>query len=548
MKRHSKRWTLGVLLALLLPAAVQARSWTLVYYMVVDERTLKSELETVKAIPGRIGNEKDVTAVLQWDTHKDDAGIFVSQNRKWAKAPGKVADNMGDPKTLYDLLQYAMTNYPADRYALVLGGHGSGFEDKWGPGSLQDQARPTSWFRKQLVDRIGRPIAPGHTKGTCYDYDDNDCLTLQESRVAIEEACRRHNGNRKLDLLAFSSCWQMNLEFLVEHAHVVDYVVGCETVSYTGTPMLYGFLDSLSREPNMATREICKIMTEQYIKGASKAGTVAWFETAGMADVVNGLNAFAWELLRMNRHPKSHGTKGANFQSVLFTDGDYHEKEERFIDVTTLLRGVETGKVGFRVSAELKSATARLRAAFKAHAGSWHRAPYSDYESWCISTFLPKTESHFRKMQAHYEKLRIAHDSQWDDYLLQRKGRGYDHGKALAATLHTMAQRQQVIATTAGTGQDTITAFEKGYMQAVQEGAIEALATETALEIREEDGSGLIALRDALATITPEKRAIVAPLLRPVLQMARAALTDLADGGKKGKLLPVLEELSRLTR
>lgn len=538
-------------LALLVPAALQARSWTVMYYMVVDERTLESELEAVKKIPQALKGSDQVSAVLQWDTHKDDAGIYVAQQGKWAQAPGTVADNMGDPKTLFDFMRYAMTNYPARRYALVLGGHGSGFEDKWGPGSTSDRPMSTEGVRRALLDRIGRPQAtPGHTKGTCYDYDDDDCLTLQESRVVIEEACRRFNDEGKLDLLAFSSCWQMNMEFLVEHAHVVDYVVGCETPSWTGTDMVYGFLDDLRRHPDAATREICKIMVEGYIKGAERAETVAWFETAGMARVLSGLDAFAFELLRMNRNPKRHGVKGANFHSVLFADSEHHEGSERFIDVTTLLRNVETGKVGFRVSAELASTVEELKQAFGAHCGSWHRQPYSDYKSWCVSAYLPKEKKHLAELQPWYDQLRISFDSHWDEYLEQRKGRGYDHARALAADLRIMVLRQRAVRSMLATGRgpETLTGSEAAYMDELQRRAVETLARQTALEIAEEGGDGFVALRDAVKTSTAETRREVAPLLRPVLQAARQALAGLADGEEKVPLVRVLDELTEQLR
>ena len=35
--------------------------------------------------------------------------------------------NMGDPQTLYDFIYWSMTNYPADKYFLILWDHGSGW-------------------------------------------------------------------------------------------------------------------------------------------------------------------------------------------------------------------------------------------------------------------------------------------------------------------------------------------------------------------------------------------------------------------------------------
>ena len=52
--------------------------------------------------------------------------------------------NMGDPQTLVDFVQWAATNYPAERYALVLWDHGGG----WRAGPLE----PTLQFKDVCWD------------------------------------------------------------------------------------------------------------------------------------------------------------------------------------------------------------------------------------------------------------------------------------------------------------------------------------------------------------------------------------------------------------
>ncbi|MBI4861418.1 MAG: hypothetical protein HY815_14335 [Candidatus Riflebacteria bacterium] len=373
---------LSLLLAVASASMAAAKPWTVMYYVVVDERTLQHELDAVKKIPGSITDEGQVNAVLQWDTHKEACGRYVAKSGKWDQLQDKIPDNMGDGVTLFGFVDWAMKTYPAERYILFIGGHGSGFEDKWGPGSLADAARPTSWFRADLVSRAGlaeklsvrspraelttsmRTAVPQlvtnePAKGTAYDYDDKDCLTVQEIRVVLEEIQKRHLNGKKLDILAYSSCWQMNLESIYEHQGLVDHIVGCETVSYSGSPLFYGFLPTLCKNPTAPAADLTARMIKDYIHGAESALTVAAIDTSRFRRVAMALDRMAVELLRVYRNPKNHGVDGSAFRNVLFTDSDFHKNEERFIDVSTIADNVIQKKTGFAPTAPSAPRTSR---------------------------------------------------------------------------------------------------------------------------------------------------------------------------------------------
>ena len=55
--------------------------------------------------------------------------------------------NMADGQTLVDFVKWAMENYPADKYALILSDHGMGWPGGWSdpdPGGSGDRSIPFS--------------------------------------------------------------------------------------------------------------------------------------------------------------------------------------------------------------------------------------------------------------------------------------------------------------------------------------------------------------------------------------------------------------------
>lgn len=93
--------------------------------------------------------------------------------------------NMGDSKTLRDFVEWSIENYPADNYALVISGHGKGWE------------------------------------GTSYDLTSgNDNLNLSELKEALT--------GFDLDLIGFDSCQMGTIEVAYELKDIADVMVASE--------------------------------------------------------------------------------------------------------------------------------------------------------------------------------------------------------------------------------------------------------------------------------------------------------------------------------
>ena len=99
--------------------------------------------------------------------------------------------NMGDNATLENFVIWSMKNYPADRYVLVIWGHGKGW----------------------------RGIAP----------DGGDYLTMEELDSALNNIIEYNNG-KKLDIIGFDACGMGMLEVFYQVKDYAKIAVASERI------------------------------------------------------------------------------------------------------------------------------------------------------------------------------------------------------------------------------------------------------------------------------------------------------------------------------
>jgi len=118
--------------------------WTFLVYMAGDNNLDGAALRDIAEM-AKAGSTKDVHILVQLDRIEDQ------KTRRFRITPGGgfkkdcietfSETNTGDPQILYSFCKWAVDNYPADRYALILWNHGSGWwEEARGrvPGPAQE--------------------------------------------------------------------------------------------------------------------------------------------------------------------------------------------------------------------------------------------------------------------------------------------------------------------------------------------------------------------------------------------------------------------------
>ncbi|UBF25612.1 hypothetical protein K9N68_29255 [Kovacikia minuta CCNUW1] len=118
-------------------SATPPANWTVMVYMAGDsleEFGIQDFLEM-----SAIGSSSNVNVVVQFDRtagYADTHGDWTDTRRgvvqagdtpdlNWGSSLGEV--NMGDASTLYNFVDWGMANYQAENYAVIMWGHGDGF-------------------------------------------------------------------------------------------------------------------------------------------------------------------------------------------------------------------------------------------------------------------------------------------------------------------------------------------------------------------------------------------------------------------------------------
>jgi len=155
--------------------------------------------------------------------------------------------NMGDPNTLSDFVDWAMARYPADNYALILWGHGSGWKKKWVP--WKDET--------------------GIARGICWDETSGfDYLTLQETEQALT--------GKYIDLLGYDTCLMHMIEVAYQVRDYTGIDVGSEEIEPDDGWPYNTILGDLCENPSMTTSALGGTIVSRYIGSYGDGEDFCW--------------------------------------------------------------------------------------------------------------------------------------------------------------------------------------------------------------------------------------------------------------------------------
>ena len=217
--------------------------WTFIVYLDGDNDLEQFALADMNELE-QVGSTDRVNLVVQLDRASgQDTGdgdwtgarryLAQQDNDQNAISSPVVQDlgdvNMGDPQSLTDFATWAMQNYPARRYALVVWDHGGGW-----------------------------PIV-------AIDEDSgNDGVTLPELNQSLA-AITAANGGSKLDIVGFDACLMGMYEVGVEVAPYADELVASEeTIPADGWDYA-AIAGSLADNPDQDAGQLSSVITSSYL-------------------------------------------------------------------------------------------------------------------------------------------------------------------------------------------------------------------------------------------------------------------------------------------
>lgn len=173
----------------------------------------------------------------QMDPSKLQRWVYDSEGLKLLEE-GESA-SMGDAQTLYEFLDFANTNYPADKVAVTFWNHGGGSVD-----------------------------------GAAFDeLYGNDSLDLAEMYQAFNEVWPADTANPALELVGFDTCLMATVDVAAVFQNFAKYLVASEEVE-PGNGWLYsGWLAELARNPAMGGADLGMSICNTYYDGCEAVGT-----------------------------------------------------------------------------------------------------------------------------------------------------------------------------------------------------------------------------------------------------------------------------------
>ena len=330
----------------------------------------------------------DVCIVVQWDgpgsgdttrywvqpdTDPNALASYIDGVNRWPL--GEL--NMGHPNTLTDFVNWAISQFPAQYYALVLWNHGGG----WWPRQLPPPPRGIVWD----------------------DTSGGDFLTTKELAQAL-------GGVPHLHVLGFDACLMQMLEVLYEVRAEADVVVGSEELE-PGTGWDYDeILNSIDAATTPAGLGQAIVQENE-----GDVDTISAFDAAAIADVAAKASDFASKLLSEYDDfcPQIHTARDQT-QKFDF-DNNGIDNHDEYIDLYHFADRIYANVNDNAVRNAAQALKASIEAARIAH---WHDAQHSNAEG--LSIYLPHEDA-VPGWHSDYAPANLAFlgATQWDEFVQQ---------------------------------------------------------------------------------------------------------------------------------
>ncbi len=227
------------------PKNPQKKQWTFIVYVAADNDLRAFAYNNIKQMAS-VGSNEYLNIVVHVDIRfinnnkKSTVRYYIEKDRfvqpKNNSNFSKPMDS-GDPQTLISCCEWAINDYPAENYALILWNHGTGIIDPKNY-KIINPAELFSFNPKTNKLDLDRTIGfldllyffNQDERGICWDNSTGNYLTNKKLDFALNEICTRIMKNKKFSLIGFDACLMSMLEVGVIIKNYADVMVGSQEV------------------------------------------------------------------------------------------------------------------------------------------------------------------------------------------------------------------------------------------------------------------------------------------------------------------------------
>jgi len=375
-------------------------TWTVMVYMDGDnnlEWCYWRNLDMMESV----GSTEEVSIVVQMDPYDDCTGTYryyitgVEAGSEYPLYPDDVVQslpeqNMSDPATLTDFVNWASDNYPADHYMLILCDHGAGWREE---------------------DEIFKGIIWDDTTGGWEHID------IPELAQSLDTA------NVNIDILGLDACnmqmievaWELGMEMSTPP----NYLIASENTGWTPVWPYDDFLAELTGNPNIEQLAICETIVNGYINSFSTLSATMstfHFNNEFLSNGLGIINDFANALLVSTYQEEISSARSTAQAYVLWDWPQYKD----LYDFAQIIKNNVPDCQG-----EAQAVMDLINSVIVAEG---HTGPGMD-NSHGLSIYLIDSPAEY---DSSYDLLQFAIDTQWDEFL--ESGEGVVTGVEVIAT------------------------------------------------------------------------------------------------------------------
>ena len=412
-------------------ASSEGDTWLVMLYQDADDKILEKDIDIDLNEAERAGSSDRVQIVSQTDRYRGGFrgdGDWTSTKRFYVTydpdlnrvASREIMDigeaNMADGDTLVDFVQWAVKNYPADKYVLILSDHGMGW-----PGGWSD---PTA--RGRGPDNLPLASVMG------------DHLYLAELDRALGKI-QQSTGIDKFELIGLDACLMAHAEVFAALQPYARYAVASQETEPAVGWAYASFLRALLADPTMDGATLGRSIVQSYIaedqritddaaradmvgrRGLSAqmvaqkmedAATLSAIDLQAFPNLMNALNQFAFAL--QNANQKSVAKARSYAQSYTSVFG--RNARPSYLDLANFAQIVKREVRDQEVQAAADALLAAMQQSVVAEVhGRGKRGSHG------VSIYFPSSRLYLNRAAGaeSYARTanRFAQNSLWDDFL-----------------------------------------------------------------------------------------------------------------------------------
>ncbi|MBI3164916.1 MAG: hypothetical protein IPG44_17540 [Anaerolineales bacterium] len=307
-----------------IPDASSLPEWTIIVYSAADDGDLEASMWIDINEMELVGSSPQVNIVVQMDRYNggfdadgnwsDTRRYLITQDDNLEAIASPVLENlgevdMGDPRNLTDFATWAIQNYPAQKYALILSDHGGG----WTGGYL--------------------------------DAYSQSGMSMPEIVSALE-GVRQNTGIEKFEAIIFDACLMAQIEVFGAMHPYANFIVASEELVPGYGLSHAAWMGQLAQNPAMDGKGVSQAIVATYITEdiflteyarataneiaqQEAEATMSAVESARIPDVIAAMNQFVSLMASMDQTTVAEARTYARHYASLFGE----QASPSFIDL-----------------------------------------------------------------------------------------------------------------------------------------------------------------------------------------------------------------------